>query len=237
MRRLAVGITAAAALFGGLALSGAALPGAARSAGTQQGRTIQVLGEGTVETVPDTAGFGFGVVTRASSAKEALAANAAAAQKVIDALKGAGVATKDIRTQQVSLSPQMNKDGTAIVGYQAQNTVSATVRDIGRAGAVVDAAVGAGANQVSGPYLTSSGRAALQRQALTAAFDDAKAKAEALARQAGGSLGPALQVSEQGAVQPVQRTGSAQPGAVTTTPVEPGTEQVQAQVSVTFALQ
>lgn len=235
MRRLAFAVAAAVALFAALALSGVALPGAARSAGTQQDRTIQVLGEGTVEVVPDTAGFDFGVVTQADTAKQVLAANADAAQKVIDALKAAGVAAKDIKTRQVSLSPRENQNGTAIIGYRAQNAVSATVRDLGSAGAVVDAAVAAGANQVSGPYLTASGRAMLERQALTAAFDDARAKAQALAEQAGGSLGPALQVSE-GASRPVPVTG-APSGAVATTPVEPGTQKVQAEVTVTFALQ
>lgn len=238
MRRLALGVAAAAALFGALALSGTALPGAARSAGTQQDRTIQVIGDGTVETVPDTAAFGFGVVTRATTAKQALAANADAAQKVIDALKTAGVAAKDLQTQQVSLNPRENQDGTAIVGYEARNTVTATVRDLGAAGAIVDAAVAAGADQVSGPFLTASGQAALVQQALTAAFSDAKAKAEALARQAGGSLGPALQISEQGAVQPVPLPGVAQSSAAaTTTPIEAGTQKVEAHVTVTFALQ
>ena len=237
MRRLALGAAVAAALFGALALSGVALPGAARSAGTQPDRTIQVLGDGTVETVPDTAGFDFGVVTKGATAKQALAVNSTVAQKVVDALKAVGVVAKDVQTQQVSLNPQMNQNGTAITGYEARNTVSATVRDLGSAGAVVDAAVAAGADQVSGPYLTASGQAALERQALTAAFDDAKAKAQALAQRAGGSLGQALQVSEGSGPRPVPLTGAASSAPAAKTPIEPGTQQVEAQVTVTFALQ
>ena len=108
-----------------------------------------------------------------------------------------------------------------------------TVRDLGRAGALVDQAVAAGADQVSGPFLTASGRQQLERQALAAAFDDAKAKAQALARSAGASLGQALQVSEGGA-QPIPLTGRATPAAATK--IEPGTQEITAQVSVTFAL-
>ena len=236
MRALVLGAAAAAALFTGLALSGVALPGAALSASTPSQRTIQVVGDGTVETVPDTAAFDFGVVTKGATAKQALAANAAAAQKIVDALKSAGVAAKDVQTRQVSLNPQQSQNGAAITGYEAQNTVSATVRNLGSAGAVVDSAVAAGANTVSGPYLTTSAQTSLERQALTAAFDDAKAKAQALAGRAGGSLGPALQITEQGAVQPVPLPGAASSAPATTTPIEPGTQRVQAHVTVTFAL-
>ena len=234
MRRLALGAAVVAALFAAVALSG----GDARSVGTAttdpQQRTVSVLGTGTVTTVPDTAGFTFGVVTRAATAKEALAATSTAADKVVAALKAAGVAAKDIQTQQVSLNPRTNQDGTAIIGYEAQTSVSATVRNLDGAGALVDKAVAAGADQVSGPSLTASGRQALERQALAAAFDDAKAKAQALAQSAGASLGQALEVSEGGAGPIPLTRGSAVPD--TATKIEPGTQEITAQVSVTFAL-
>src|SRR2546423_1898675 len=72
---------------------------------------ITVQGLGSVEAVPDTVAFNFGVQTSAKTASAALAANGAAAQKVIAALKQAGIAAKDIRTQQVSLSQRLSDDG------------------------------------------------------------------------------------------------------------------------------
>ena len=176
MRRLALGAALAVALFGLAALGGVARPDSARSADPAP-RTLTVVGSGSVLTVPDTAGFSFGVVTRAKTAAAALAANASAAGAVVEALKRAGVAAADLQTQQVSLQPRYDDNGAAIVGYDAQTSVAATLRSLAKAGAVVDAAVAAGADQVSGPTLTSAAREALYRQALAAAYADAKAKA------------------------------------------------------------
>lgn len=234
MRRRPVVVAAlAAALFSLAALGGIVRPGGARSA-EPAARTLTVVGAGSVESVPDTAGFSFGVVSRAPSAAAALAANAAAASKLVDALKRAGVAAADLRTEQVSLQPRYDEKGSAIVGYEAQNSVSATVRSIARAGAVVDAAVAAGAGQVSGPTLTTADRNTLYRQALAAAYADAKAKADALARAAGATVGPALQLAESGAGQPQPLTDRA--AAPAATKIEPGTEEIDAQLTVTFAL-
>jgi uncharacterized protein YggE len=232
MRRLVLGAVIAAA-----AVSLAALvvlrPDGARSAEPQP-RTLTVVGSGSAETVPDTAGFSFGVLTRAATASAAQSANTAAASKLVDALKQAGVAAADLRTEQVSLQPRYDDKGEKILGYEAQNTVSATVRGVQRAGAVVDAAVAAGAGQVSGPTLTSAARDALYRQALAAAYADAKAKADTLAAKAGATAGPAVQMSEQGASQPQPLAASR--AADVGQKIEPGTEEIDAQLTVTFAL-
>ena len=233
MRRLAFAAAAAAALFALAALSGVARPGDAHSAASTD-RTVTVNGDGVVNTVPNRADFSFGVVTQAKTAAAALAANGAAAQKVSAALKGSGVAAADIQTQQVSIDPRFDQAGTAIVGYTASNSVSAAVRDLSRAGAVVDAAVEAGADQVSGPNLTRDDSSALYRQALAAAYTDARSKAQALAQQVGAPLGDAVAVSELGASAP-QPLASGKVG-VTSTTIEPGTQQIEAQVTVTFAL-
>src|SRR5690242_11013809 len=83
--------------------------------------TISVSGTGTVNTQPDTASTSFGVVTQGTDAQQAIASNAAAMAKVIDALKQAGVADKDIQTQYVSLDPRYDNDGSTVVGYTATN--------------------------------------------------------------------------------------------------------------------
>ena len=158
----------AAIAFGLLALAalaGVGRPEGAKSAATDEQAAITVVGTGTVETVPDEATFSFGVVTKGRTASEALSANAAEAQRVIAALVRAGVERKDLHTDVVSLSPRVSDNGETILGYSAENSVSATIRDLARAGAVVDAAVGAGANQVSGPALAKANQDRLYRDA------------------------------------------------------------------------
>jgi uncharacterized protein len=197
--------------------------------------TVTVNGSGTVSTIPDIASMSFGVTTQAATAAAALAQNSAETAKMIAALKDAGVAAKDIQTQSVSLQPRTNDTGDGIIGYTAQNSVGATARDIGHLGAVIDAAVAAGANTVDGPSLTRDDTDALYRDALKAAVADARAKAGALADAAKLSLGAVQSMSEGGGAVPLP-FAAARPADTVSTPIEPGTQQVQATVTVTFAL-
>jgi uncharacterized protein YggE len=190
--------------------------------------TVTVQGTGTIETVPDTATMTFGVTTRGDTAAAALADNSSQMTKVIAALKSTGVAAKDIQTQTVST--YRRDDGS----YEANNTVSAIVRDVARVGDVTDAAVGAGANVVGGPSLAKDSTDGLYRDALKKAYVDAKAKAGALADAAGMSLGALQSISEGAPSLPVPYAGIS--AKDTSVPVEPGTQQVQATITVTFAL-
>ena len=182
-------------------------------------------------TVPDRATFGFTVETRSKTATAALAQNSDLATAVIAALKGAGVAAADLQTSQVSLQPQSSQDGTTIIGYVASNSV--TVRtSLGNAGRVVDAAVGAGANGVSGPSLDVSDQDALYRDALKKAVADAKLKAQSLADAAGLTLGGAQSLQEGSAATPLPMATKLSAGGA---PIEAGTQQIQASVTVTYA--
>lgn len=229
-----IGIAALAATLGiAAALSGIGRPADARSETGTTARTVTVNGSGSVEATPDRAQFSFGVTTQAATASGALDANAVLARRVIAALKGAGMAAADVQTQAVTLSPRLD-DGGAIVGYTATNSVSATVRDLGRAGEIVDAAVGAGANEVLGPSLTRGDQGALYRTALRAAVADATAKADAIAKASGQQLGAIRSVVEGASAVPLPMAAAAD--AAQATPIEPGTQEIQANVTVTFAL-
>ena len=229
---LAVGVAAAAVL------SGIGRPEAARGVEpAADARGITTSGTGTVETVPDRASFSFGVETLGETAREALAANGTSVRRVIEALRDAGVDLRDIRTQQISIYPRYADEARAVVGYTASNSVHAQIDGIARAGAVVDAAVGAGANQVSGPMLDRSDREELGHDALRRAVADARAKAEVLADAAGVSLGRVVAVVEgAGAGPPLPYYERAAAADASGTPVEPGTERVEATVTVTFAV-
>ena len=194
---------------------------------------ITVLGTGSVNLTPDRASFAFGTVSQAATAKAALAASSQSVSRVIAALEKAGVAQSDLQTAEVSLSPQLNDKGDAIVGYVASNTVTATIKRIGDAGGIVDAAVEAGANQVSGPNLLASDQDAAYRSALKGAVADARAKAETLANASSSTLGKITAIVEGGGAIPMPLAAGAKDSSA---PIEPGTQQIEATVSVTFAL-
>jgi uncharacterized protein YggE len=220
-------------LLAASAIAGVAQPHFGHSATSVPAtKTITVTGNGTVTSVPDRAEVGFSIETRAKTAAGALAQNADEASKVIAALKAAGVAAADIQTSQVSLSPQTTPDGLTIVGYSASNSIS--VRSaIGAAGKLIDTAVAAGATSVSGPSLSLSDLSGLYRDALKKAVADAKLKAQALADSAGLSLGGVQTIVEGAGATPLPMAGKLDAGS--STPIEPGTQDVQATVTVTFA--
>ncbi len=224
----------AAPLVVALGLAAATLPGSASSAAAEAGG-ITVQGTASVTSVPDRAELSFGVESQGQTAKGALAANAAEMRKVIAALKAAGVAAADIKTQSVSLSPRYNEKSEA-QGFVAMNSVAATIKELARAGVVIDAAVDAGANQVYGPSLSRGDQAELYRQALKAAVANARASAQAIASAANVSLGRVTAVVEGGGVPSPLPYALDKAQAADTTPIEPGTQQTAASVTVTFSV-
>jgi uncharacterized protein YggE len=224
------------ALAAGLLLAAAALAGVLRpeGAGAEDPApatdTVSVTGTGVVTAVPDRAEISAGVETRASTAKAALAANGAAMQRVIAALRANGGTS--VTTQTVSLSTAFDQNGRPN-GFVASNIASAETT-LDNAGALIDAAVAAGANAIYGPSLSRSDADALYRQALGKAVDDAQVRAEALAKAAGRSLGRVTAISEAGAA-PVPIAAKASAGQ-DSTPVVSGPQETTATVSVTYEL-
>ena len=228
-------LIAAAFVLAVAALVGVAQPQQARGQEADgPDRSITASGLGSVTTVPDRAHFSFGVQAQSRTASQALEAADAQLDRVVAAVRSAGVAQADIQTEQISLSPRTSEDGVQIVGYMAVSSVSVRVRNLDRAGPVVDAAVGAGANQVYGPSLTRSDQEAVYRSALKAAYADARAKAQALAEAAGVTLGAMTSTVEGGASAPMPLAAGRAEDAKAT--IEPGTQEIQASVSVTFAV-
>jgi hypothetical protein len=158
---------------------------------------------------------------------------------VVAALRDSGIREDDLRTEQVSVYPRTSDDGRTVVGYDASNTVRATIRDLDRAGPTVDAAVSAGANQVYGPTLTLSDSKAQYGAAVEAAFDDARTRAEAIAEQAGVSLGAPVAIVEGGGggVAPGFDRLAAAEAAATDVSVQAGTQEVGATLTVTFSVE
>ncbi len=221
-----------AAVAATVAFVGVGWPTGARSADPGSARSITVSGTGTVSATPTQAGFDFGVSTRAKTAQQALADDSAQMRKLIAALEAAGIGASSLQTSSVSLEPVTSGDDSTIVGYSASNTVSATVSDLSKAGAVVDAAVAAGANQVDGPNLTIADQRAQYDQALKEAVADARTKAQVLASASGLQVGAVASVEENAGSAPVPLGLPAD--APTSTPIQAGTQQVTASVTVVF---
>ena len=231
MKRFLPLVLVAVALVAVAALAGVGRPEAARG-DTAAPDSVTTTGHGVVTVVPDEATVSAGVHTQAQSASDALSANAKLMNQVVAALKSAG--GSDLQTQQVSLYPQTNDQGQ-VTAYVADNSVSAKAK-IAEAGALIDAAVGAGANTVNGPSLDVSDRDARYRDALGKAVDDARAKAEALAKAGGFGVGVVSSVTEQSANAPGPVPMVDAAAKTASTPIEPGTQDVTADVVVTFRI-
>ena len=200
-------------------------------------RIVTVTGEATVGVAPDTAIIRIGVSSQEKTAREAGEANAKQMTSVLAAIKASGIAERDIQTSRVSLQPQYdpNKAGTPrLTGFQANNQVTVRIRDIDALPAVLDRAIGAGANEMSGIEFVVSEQSKLLDQARDDAIADARRKAELYAKAAGAKLGQVVSISEEGVTPPQPRPMQAmRAGAV---PVAPGEQTLRATVSVSYEL-
>ncbi|MFN3645060.1 MAG: SIMPL domain-containing protein [Gemmobacter sp.] len=229
--------TTAAILAAMLAAPLAALPARAEAPAPR----ITVTGEGRTETAPDMATVSLGVQTRADTAAAALAENSAQLARVLARLKAAGIAERDLQTSGLGLGPQMDysRDGQPprVVGYEASNQLTVRVRDLSRLGAVLDQAVGDGANTLNGLSFGLSDPAAALDAARVQAVAEARRKARMMAEAAGARLGAVLEMNEQGNgldPRPMFRTGAAMEAAAV--PIAGGEVGYAVSVSVTWAL-
>jgi hypothetical protein len=205
-------------------------------------RTIRVAGEGRVAASPDVASVSVGVDALARTLSEATAESSRRMRAVLDALQKEGVAARDVRTTRYDVSIERPwKDGKPgpITGYRVSNAAEVKVRDLARLGAVLDRVSAAGSNAVGALRMEKDDPTAERLQALAAAYRAARAKAEALARAAGVTLGELLSVSESSAAVPrpipmaAMRAVQAEDASV---PVSEGEIVFAAQVDATFAI-
>jgi uncharacterized protein YggE len=210
---------------------------------------LTVTAEGHSERTPDLAEFNAGVTTQGKTAADALGANSAAMNRVIAALKRAGIADRDIQTSNLGINPVYSQprrlpDGSTepnapeIVGYQVTNTVSVRQRKLDDYGKVIDTLVSAGANQVNGPsFMLDEPDPALDA-ARTEAMKKARDRAELYARAAGLHVVRIVSISESGGYappMPMYRMEAAR-AAAAPPPVAAGELSMRANVTVQFEL-
>ena len=205
---------------------------------------ITVSGEGKVQAKPDVAQLALGVSVLRDTVAQARTDAASSMTAITNAVKADGVADKDIKTEQLNISPEYDyTNGKQVLkGFRVTNVLSAKIRDINTTSKVVDDAVTAGGDdtQIQGITFTIDNPADLQKQAREKAVADARSRAETLAAAAGTQLGSVMSISEGGGVQPVMYSGAAfdaaKSAAAPATPIQPGELDVTIDVSVTWGL-
>lgn len=204
-------------------------------------RQIVVTGEGQVEAVPDMAVISLGVTNQGKAAMAAMGETSAAVAAVLGRLTAMGVEARDVQTRNISVTPIWsdpgNRGGTPeISGFAASNTVTVRVRDLDRLGAILDTAIGDGANDFSGIRFTLQDPGPQEAEARKRAVADGMARAKELAEAAGVTLGPVQQITEMGGggPQPMMEMAMARGGGM---PVAAGEINVSVSVSMTFAIE
>jgi uncharacterized protein len=197
--------------------------------------TVTVIGTGTGNAAPDRAQMSFSMSSQAKDRVSALNGASRLATAVIAAVKAAGVDAKDIRTTQVSVNEQRDPSGAKVIGFQAVESIGVTTNRLDQVGAIIAAATGAGATDVSGPDFSLSDSNAARLDAIRNAMADAKARAAATAQAAGRTLGPVVSVAQGEPAQPFSAAAST-PGAALAPPISPGQLESQIQLTVVFSL-
>ncbi len=225
----------------GCAAVGAPTATALQASTATEGRTITVVGVGTASGAPDQATAQLGIETQSTTPEQATRANNDQMTKLIEALKAAGIAEKDIQTTYYSVYTEQRYkpetgEATGEIIYHASASVSVTIRDISQVGAVLDKAVAAGANNISGVSFSVADTTGLEATARERAVADARARAADLARLFGVQVGEVTAISEvvnSGPVPVYDRATGLGGGG---TPIQPGQLSISTQLQVTFNL-
>ena len=206
-------------------------------------RSVTVSGHGKVTVKPDTASLSLGVSVTASKANDALRQAATKADTLIKVLTSAGVSKDDIATSGVSLYPQYDNTGRTIRGYSASNSMTVTIRKLGDAGTIIDAAAALVGNEINigGISFYVNDTEAVLGAARAAAITNAKARADQYAGAANAKVGAVMTISEVSSpvtgpiyykMAPADLAGA----TPSSTPVSPGTQDLTIDVTVVYEL-
>lgn len=204
--------------------------------------TLSISAQGTVNHAPDIAMINAGVQQTAKTAKEAMDANAVAMNGVMDALKAANIADRDMQTSNLSLNPQYDysnreNGGPRLTGYQASNQLTVKVRDLDNLGSLLDAMVTAGGNTLNGIQFGLDDDRAVKNQARDRAMKEAIARAELYAAASGYEVARVVTISESGGYAPQPLAMMAEARSMDrSTPVAAGEVGYSITVNVVFEL-
>jgi uncharacterized protein len=209
-------------------------PARAQECPWPSGRSVRVAGSATVRLPPDRVTFSVGVETQHANVSEAFRANGRKVEAVLAALKAKGVDARELQTSTLDISSR-NPDGTPAKGYRVANRVTVTRESAAAVGELIEAAIGAGANEANQLSFFVADPGAAQKRGLELAFASARAKAETLAALAKQPLGEALCLTEEaGGGNPMSNLAVMARGGADT--IEAGTEAITFSVTAVFAL-
>lgn len=201
---------------------------------------LTVTGRGEVSFRPDMAEITIGVVTENRSSQTAASENARVSQQVQDAVRKLGIADRDIQTINYSVQPVYNHQQNrppVLTGYRVYNQVRIKVREMGKIGDVIDAATAAGSNTIENIQFSSSKPDQYEGEALEKAVQEARRKAQRIARAAGQTLTRILEINENSGFRPVPMYMAARGAAAeANTPINPGELTATASVTVTYGI-
>lgn len=205
---------------------------------------LTVQGTGQASGAPDELDFQAQVSVNANSAQSALSEDSVTTADVVAAVEAAGVKAKDVQTTGLSINPNYAYQGgrSIITGYGVTNSISVTVGRIAQAGSVIDAASAAGGDDLSvdGLSFVQADPRTLQDRARQDAVHQAVTHAASMARAAGERLDGVCSLTDDSAPSVVEPLGIDQPfsaSSATAPPLEGGTEQASAQVTLVYALE
>lgn len=212
---------------------------------SRQPRTLSLTGHGEVRIAPDLATVAAGVSSNAKTAGEALAANTADMEKVMAALKAAGIAETDIQTSSFMVQPRYDyyNDGRTprLTGYDVSNTVTVTLRKLETLGVVLDQLVQAGANQIHGVSFGVDKPDAALDEARKQAVADARHKAEIYATAGNIRIGKVLSIAEGSSGQPpvpiVRARMMAAEAAASPVPIAAGEQTLGIEVNIIWEIE
>lgn len=204
--------------------------------------TLSVDGQGTGTAAPDMATVTIGVTTQGKDAAKAQNDNAWVSNQIQAAVRSLGIAEKDIQTRNYSFYPNYSTDKdrrNEVTGYTVNNSVIVVVRDIKLTGKVIDAALNNGANEINSLDFSASDTKAVRKVALLNAVQDARDKADIIAKGLGKRIVGIQNVSESTGYIETRRFGANMLMAdakSAATPIAPGSLSLTANVHVDFIL-
>lgn len=201
--------------------------------------SVTTTGSGTVQGAPDTASFQIGVQNVARSAVQALSTNTTRVSSLETSLLEHGVTQRDMQTSGLNIYENTNAQGV-VTGFTVSNDLNVTMHQIGRAGTAIDAAVHAVGNgvQLSGVSFSISNESRLLAAARTMAMRNARTEASQVAAGGGAKLGNIEKIADQENSTPdiSPYANFRASGLATSVPLEAGSQSINVQVSVTYAL-
>jgi uncharacterized protein len=210
---------------------------------TSERRTITATGTARVHGTPDVLSVTLGVSSPGDTVGEALSRNNAAANKVLEVLRDGGVDERDIQTTNFSIGPWYGDNGD-VEHYRVSNLVVADLRDLGKAGNLIDRAAQAGGDDVVVRHVAFDfdDTSNLIAAARSDAVKRARTQATQLADAAGVPLGEVVRISETSPdVGPVLEQSAAdalasRAAGEASVPIQPGSEELWVRVSIVFAI-